>query len=188
MTDEEVIKQLEKYAKAVARRVLQRFKRANDDFRHEEITQSLLLEGWKVWKDTGNDGLARHRISTRATNETQKLADELGEWKTVTDIRPRAGPTAQAESADAHEKYDAAMVDPGYRRISVGQVGRQSPEEDKMVQEYLNGLPEDERKIAMARAAEMDIEEISEVTGLSRSTVQRKLRAMRKELKNDDAE
>ena len=72
-----VIKKLERYAKAIAHNILQKFNLAHDRDWQEDISQSLLLEGWKVWRDTGNEGLARHRMSSRANNEKEKLFNTL---------------------------------------------------------------------------------------------------------------
>ncbi|MBN2583970.1 MAG: sigma-70 family RNA polymerase sigma factor [Planctomycetes bacterium] len=181
-TEAQVVERLEKYAKAVARKVLLKVDKGKDDFRRDDIAQSLLLAGWQVWKDTGDEGLAHARMGSRAKNELNKLVRELGRWQTLSDTGPPAGPTGQSSTADSHERYDAEWAEPGYRRISVGPEVRTSPLENMVVREYLEGLPEDERKIAECRAAEMTAEETVETTGLSRSTVQRKLRGMRKEL------
>lgn len=184
-TETQVVERLEKYAKAVARKVLLKVDKGPDDFRRDDIAQSLLLAGWQVWKDTGEVKLAMKRMSSRAKNELNKLVRELGRWQTLSDTGPPAGPTGQSSTADAHEQYDAKWAEPGYRRISVGPEVRTSPLEDMAVREYLEGLPEDERKIVECRAAEMTIEETVETTGLSRSTVQRKLRALREEHTNE---
>ncbi len=62
MADEQaVIKRMEQYAKAAARKVLQKFGLGQDEFRHEDITQMLFLAGWKVWKDTCDWEKARRR-------------------------------------------------------------------------------------------------------------------------------
>ncbi len=45
MENEEVIKRLERYAKATARKCLAKFDLEHDDAWHEDITQSLLLGG-----------------------------------------------------------------------------------------------------------------------------------------------
>ena len=52
MADEQaVIKRMEQYAKAAARKVLQKFGLGQDENRHEDISQTLFLAGWEVWRD-----------------------------------------------------------------------------------------------------------------------------------------
>lgn len=47
MADEQaVIKRMEQYAKAAARKVLQKFGLGQDEDRHEDISQTLFLAGW----------------------------------------------------------------------------------------------------------------------------------------------
>lgn len=88
MTDDAAaIKRLKRYALGVPRKLLRRYDLAHDEARHEDITQSLLLEGWKVWRDTGDEGLAKHRMSSRANNEEQRLAGEL-RLRPVTSLGP----------------------------------------------------------------------------------------------------
>jgi len=66
--DLEANKQLERYARAIARNLLQRYNLAHDGAWHEDITQSLLLAGCQVWRDTGDEAKAQHRMSSRAKN------------------------------------------------------------------------------------------------------------------------
>ena len=70
MADEQaVIKRMEQYAKAAARKVLQKFGLGQDEARHEDISQTLFLAGWEVWRDTGEWEKASHRMSDRAALE-----------------------------------------------------------------------------------------------------------------------
>ncbi|HOI56049.1 MAG TPA: hypothetical protein PLP01_12425, partial [Phycisphaerae bacterium] len=82
---EQVVERLEKYGQAIAWKLLNSRDQGFDSHWKEEITQSLLLEGWKVWKDTGNEGLAKHRMRTRAANEFKKLL------RTLKQPRPETG-------------------------------------------------------------------------------------------------
>jgi hypothetical protein len=63
---------LDRYAKACARNILRRFDVGHDWHRSEDIAQVLFLAGWQVWKVKGDEGLAKHRISSRAKNEAQR--------------------------------------------------------------------------------------------------------------------
>ena len=63
-------------------------------------------------------------------------------------------------------------------------VARASPVEDAEVKEYLGGLPEQRLRIARMRMASVTIPQIAKELGISESTVERELAAMRKELKD----
>jgi hypothetical protein len=76
----EVLDRLDRYAKACARNNLRKFDLGHDWHRSEDMAQVLFLAGWQVWKARGDEGLAKHRISSRAKNEAE---------------RPRAGPGFQ---------------------------------------------------------------------------------------------
>ena len=71
--DNQAIGRLERYAQTIARKLLHKYGLGHDDAWHEDITQTLLLAGWQVLRDTGDEGKARHRMSSRAANEEQKL-------------------------------------------------------------------------------------------------------------------
>jgi len=57
--NKEAIKRLERHAQAIARKLLWKYDLGHDDAWHEDITQSLLLAGWQVWRDTGDERLPR---------------------------------------------------------------------------------------------------------------------------------
>ena len=75
--DNQTIERLERYAQAIARKLLQKYGLGHDDAWHEDITQTLLLAGWQVLRDTGDEGKAPHRMSSRAKNEAEKLGRDL---------------------------------------------------------------------------------------------------------------
>ena len=65
--EQAVIKRMEQYAKAAARKMLQKYGLGQDQDRHEDISQTLILAGWEVWRNTGEWAKARHRMVDRAT-------------------------------------------------------------------------------------------------------------------------
>jgi len=171
--DNEVLGRLDRYAKAVARNILLKFNLAHDVHRAEDIAQNLLIAGSLVWREKRDEGLARHRISTRAVNETKKLAVELRQPQPL---------ARQADSGDdgREEKPPDVTDGQGGGWISDCPAPRSSPLEDMIVREYLDGLPERQRRIAECRMADMQVKEIAQVLGVSPSTVERELVAMQK--------
>jgi hypothetical protein len=57
--DDEVVvdacRRLDAFGRAIARKILRKFDLEFDSHRIEDIGQSLLWEGYKVWRDTGGD-------------------------------------------------------------------------------------------------------------------------------------
>jgi hypothetical protein len=95
----EVLDRLDRYAKACARNILRKFDLGHDWHRSEDIAQVLFLAGWQVWKAKGDEGLAKHRISSRAKNEAERLRAELkNEPQPVPDL-----PTATSGERDGME-------------------------------------------------------------------------------------
>lgn len=176
--DNEVLERLDRYAKAVARNILLKFNLAHDGHRGEDIAQNLLIAGSLVWRSERNEGLARHRISTRAVNETKKLA---------VDLRQPQPLARQANSmTDGGEESSPDVTDgQGGGWISDCPASRSSPLEDMIVREYLDGLPERQRRIAECRMADMTVKEIAQVLGVSASTVERELVAMQKGFRHE---
>jgi len=88
----EVLDRLDRYAKACARNILCKFDLGHDWYRSEDIAQVLFLAGWQVWKAKGDEGLAKHRISSRAKNEAERLRAELkNEPQPVPDLPTASG-------------------------------------------------------------------------------------------------
>jgi len=73
----ELLDRLDRYAKACARNSLRKFDLGHDWHRSEDIAQVLFPAGWQVCKARGDEGLAKHRISSRAKNEAERLRAEL---------------------------------------------------------------------------------------------------------------
>jgi len=183
----DAVNRLQRYAQGIARKILFAFDLEHDDAWHEDISQTLLLEGWKVWRDTGDEGKARHRMSSRAKDEKEKLYTTLTEQP-----RPVSGlgmddPTAgHREGAGQTERYHADAGEMRYSRMRP--TSRASLEEDMDVQALLDRLPERTRQIVEMRMATMTVPEIAKKLQISKTTVERELAQLRKDLKNDDAE
>lgn len=179
--NKDVLERLDRYAKAIARRILRQFDLEHDRHRGEDIAQNLFLAGWQVWKSTGNEGLAKHRMSSRANNEIDRLTVELKQPQPVTSVLPPAGPAC---GCDATEAYHSVLADLPYRRLRVG-ASRSSPLEDLIFKEYLEGLPERQRRIVECRLANMTVKEISQTLGVSTSTIERELALLQKGLRRE---
>jgi len=99
--EQQVVERLRRYAYATARNVLRRQGLERHEFRLDDIAQTLLLAGWQVWRDTEDVGLAKHRISTRAKNEAEKLDRELRQPRPLSSLRPvRTGEDEQVSPAE----------------------------------------------------------------------------------------
>jgi hypothetical protein len=179
-----VAKRLEKYGMAIARRVLRKFDLEFDTHWQEDIGQSLLLEGWKVWRDTGgNEGLARHRMRTRAKTEVKKL------FRTLKQPRPNSAftPPAVDGTWDWSEDAEAAPLETTerpFRRLSIAPDVKSDVLDQVAAKDYFAHLPEPRRKVARCRAAGMSVEEMVEETGLNRRAVERELQELKGELED----
>lgn len=174
MVDEtEVLERLDRYAKAVARNILLKFNLAHDIHRGEDIAQELLIAGAVVWRETQDVALAKHRISSRAVNETKKLAVQLRQPQPL---------ARQADSdGDGREESSPDVTDgAGGGWISDCPPSRSSPLEDMIVRERLDGMPERQGLIVGHRMAGLEFREIAEALGISLSTVEREMAALKK--------
>jgi len=187
MTEEsEAIKRLERYAQAIARKLLWKYDLGHDDARHEDITQSLLLAGWQAWRDTGDEAKARHRMSSRAVNEEKKLNRELRQPRPVGSLGPPPA-SREREGTDETERYHTRREDV-FSRVAVSSIVRSNPLEDKVIQEYLDDLPERRRQVLQMQMAMMTVPEIATKLGVSTRTVERELAEIRKDNENEHAE
>ena len=153
--DNTVLAELDRYAKGIAHRILLKFNLAHDIHRGEDIAQNLLIAGADVWRKKRDVALAKHRMSSRGNNQARKLFKEL-------DRQPQ--PLArQADSGDdgREESFPDVTDGRGGGWISDCPPSRASPLEDMMVREYLDGLPERQRRIAECRMADMGVKEIA---------------------------
>jgi DNA-directed RNA polymerase specialized sigma24 family protein len=184
--DKEVLDRLDRYAKAIARNILAKFDLEHDRHRVEDIAQNLFLAGWQVWKAKGNEGLAKHRMSDRAKNQTEKLAVELQQPQPVSGLpMPTDG---GRDDVDVTEAYHAESSDMPYRRLRVEGLSRASPLEDQIVQDYLERLTERQRRMVECRMAQMTVREISQTLGVSTSTIERELTLLQKGFHRDQGD
>lgn len=186
--DKEVLDRLDRYAKAIARNILCKFDLEYAHDRAEDIAQNLYIAGWLVWKDTGNEGLAKHRMSDRGKNAIQKLATELKNEPQPVRHLPAATSGDEREGVDPTEAYHAESPGSPHRPVRVSSLSRASPIEDMIVQEYLDGLTERQRRIVECRFAQMTVKEIAETLGVSTSTVERELALLQKGFHSDQGE
>lgn len=183
--DKDVLDRLERYAKAIARRLLQRYDLAHDHGRHEDISQLLFLDGYLDWQKTGDEGLAKHRMSSRAINAEENLRRELAQPQPLSSLNLPSS-SGSGDDTDSTERYHADSTEMPFRHMRWDHISRASPLEDIVVREYLNGLPERQRRILQCRAALMTVSEIANELGISERTVDRELKALRKDHHDDD--
>jgi RNA polymerase sigma factor (sigma-70 family) len=186
--DKEVLDRLDCYAKAIARNLLLKFDSAHDRHRAEDIAQNLFLAGWQVWKAKGNEGLAKHRMSDRAKDEAERLANELKNEPQPLRYLPTAGSDDERDDVDATEAYHVESASSPHRPVGVSALSRASPVEDMIVQEYLEGLTERQRRIVECRMAQMTVKEISQTLGVSTSTIERELTLLQKGFHRDQGD
>jgi len=167
MTDRpEVTEDLYRTALAIAREIAAKNGRRRDEHLIEDMAQSLFLDGWQVWRDEGEVGLAKHRMRSRQNNLIKDLR------------RERKAPRAGSQLSE-REQRTAVPV----RAMGMDPDSHTTPEGVKLVKEQLQRMPEQRRKIAQLRMAAMTNEEIAKELGISKRMVEREITALRKELK-----
>lgn len=147
----------------------------------EDATQDLFLAGWQVWQDEEDVGLAKHRMSDRAKNLLRDFQSEQDhEPKAATEQRKPGvyGRWDENSDEDAVQRFDTAD------RTSL----RGDPDQDAMVNEFLDQLTERQRRIVLLRMAGFESDEIARELGIGLRTVERELQTLRKDFPNDDAE
>ena len=172
--DNEILERLDRYAKGIAHRILLKFNLAHDIHRGEDIAQELLIAGANVWHKTRDVALAKHRMSSRGNNEARNLFKEL-------ERQPQ--PLARLADSDGDDREESSpdVTDgQGGGWISNCEASRSSPIEDMIVRERLEGMPERHRRIVAHRMAGLEFGEIAEALGISLSTVEREMAAIRK--------
>jgi len=180
MVDEnEVLERLDRYAKGIAHRILLKFNLASDIHRGEDIAQVLLIAGATVWRKTRDVALAKNRMSSRGNNAARNLFREL-------ERQPQPLPR-RTDSCDDGREENFPDVTGGQdgEWISDCAVSRSSPLEDMIVREYLDSLPERQRRIVEHRMAGLEFKEIAEALGISLSTVEREMAALRKGFRHE---
>lgn len=195
--DRDVTQRMERYAKAAARKVLLKFDLGQDESRHEEISQTLFLAGWEVWRDTGDWDKARHRMSDRAKNEAKSLRRYLkGEQFDERQLDPAV--EDWDEQVGAGDAQLPALTLHASAPKSVRVVVRSSVEEDQRIQEYLDTLTDLQRRIVELMLVPMDKpgskkglteQQMAKELGIPLRTLQRekeRIRQHRKEFDLDD--
>lgn len=169
------VKEMAPYARAIARKLLERQGLPIDD-EEEEIANTLLLAGRKVWKETGDMGLAKHRMSDRAKNEAKRLGRVRKQPRALGLLqrRKRQG----NDDTDATEAYHAERT-LRYRRFRRGPASRNRPLDNMIVQEFIDRLPEQRRRVCQCRLAAMTIKEIAHELNISEKTVEREIAALK---------
>ena len=177
--DNEVLEQLDRYAKGIAHRILLKFNLGHDRHRGEDIAQELLIAGSNVWREKRDVALAKHRMSSRGNNEARNLFKEL-------DRQPQPLARQADSSDDGREESSPDVTDgQGGGWISECAVSRSSPLEDMILRERLDGMPERQRRIVEHRMAGLEFGEIAEALGISLSTVEREMAALRKGFRHE---
>ena len=171
--DNDVLERLDSYAKGIAHRILLNFELAHDRHRAEDIAQELLIAGADVWREKRNEEFAKHRMSSRGVNETERLARELRQPQPLASLADAGADGSEGPCPDVTDTK-------GVRWITDCPASRASPIEDMLVREYLDGLPERQRRILQHRLAGMEFGEIAEALGTSLSTVEREMAALKK--------
>lgn len=168
----EAFTRIEKYAKAVARKVLRLFDLHKDENEHEEVSQTLFLAGWQVWRDTQNVEYALHRISSRGKNEKKKLHKRLkvkllGE---MDDPKPWFGCDDDVDETEReHTELDPT---PDLRR---GVAVRTDPDDAVVIQERIARLTPRQKDIWVRLVERKSQQQIAEELGVSLRTVEREI-------------
>ena len=147
----------------------------------EDAIQDLFLAGWQVWQDEEDVGLAKNRMRDRAKNLLRDFQAELTHEPKASSEHPKPGVYGrwdEERDEDRVERWNPAD------RTSL----RGDPDQEAMVNEYLDGLTERQRRIVLLKMAGYEIEEIASELGIGKRTVDRELETLRKEYPHDDAE
>ncbi len=160
MNDEtQVAEELYAFARAI---VAKRTRRRGGRHWQEDAAQELVLAGWQVYRDTGNIGLAKHRMTDRLKNLLRDADSEQ-------EHEPKPESAFQEPSGE----------EPGLLEAAAGN-RRDDPVETAIVREYLAKLPERRRRVVQLRMAGYSAQEIADQLGVSLRTVERELELARK--------
>ena len=98
------------------------------------------------------------------------------------------GSGGSREGTDATEAYHVESASSPHRPVGMSAWSRSSPLEDMIVQEYLDGLTDRQRRIVECRMAAMNVKEIASTLGVSPSTVERELAHLKKGFHRDQGD
>ena len=167
------------FAQMLVRKMKKRYQLEWDVHRREDAEQTLFLWGWQVYRDTGDVGLAKHRMRTRTANLLRDYQAEL-------DHEPKAEsrqlkPTPIDGSGRCWDENAVRDREASSRYVRMGT----DPAEIAAFNDYMNSLPPRRRQIVGLRLAGYEDAEIAKEVGVSLRTVEREFANLRKELKHD---
>ena len=131
--------------------------------RREDAQNDLFVAGWEVWRETGNLGFARNRISSRAVNlHRDFMAESQHEPKCESSFpKPEAGQPSLVEAKRAYTS---------------------DPLKAAIWKEAEKRLTERQQQIGLYRSAGRSHQEIADEMGVPLRTIQREWSRIKKEL------
>lgn len=133
----------------------------------KDAIQDLFLAGWDDWKTTGDLGLAKNRMVSRRANLIRDRAAQTERQKKTQPLGNPAGTVSR-------------MTD----RARAGD----NLEQEVQVNEFLDRLPEQTRRIVQFRLAGMTNSEIASELSIPLRSVERTLQTLREEMKHGNAQ
>lgn len=134
------------FAEALVRKMKVRHQLQWSEHRVEYAIQDLYLAGWQVWQDEEDVGLAKNRMRDRAKNLLRDFQAKRTHEPKASSEHPKPGVYGrwdEERDEDRVERWNPAD------RISL--LG--DPDQEAMVNEYLDGLTERQRRIILLRTA-----------------------------------
>lgn len=169
------------FAEALVRKLKARHQLQWSEHRMEDAIQDLFLAGWQVWQDEEDVGLAKNRMRDRAKNLLRDFQSELTHEPKASSEQPKPGVYGRWDEEKGEDRVE--RWNPADRNSLRG-----DPDQEAMVNEYLDGLTERQRRIVLLRTAGYEIDEIASELGIGKRTVDRELQNLREEFPHDDAE
>lgn len=165
---------LVQFAKALILKAIHKHNLEWDEYCIEDAVQELFLQGWKVWCDKKNVGLAKNRMVDRRKNVLRDYVSEMKhEPKPESEFEPIAIPSLEEGKKDREDWLE--------QRADI----RGSPAEELGVRDYVDHLPQRRRDICRYRMAGYTNKEIAQEMGINERTVQRELVVIREDCKNE---
>ncbi len=170
------------FARALVRKLVNRYQLTWDSHRKEDAEQDLFLAGWQVWQETQDIGLAKNRMASRKYN---LLRDSSTEKKHEPKLLSAVQRKQKKEAIQGQFEARDFAAELGFETATDRASQRGDPVEELIVQAYLNRLTERQRDIVLLRMAGNKDSEIAEQLGISLRTVERELAHLRKERTNE---
>ena len=167
--DNQAAKELEEFAETLVWRLVRRYGLNWGSHRREDVQYDLFVAGWEDWRETGNLGFARQRMSSRSVNV---IRDESSRRQREPMLDVDRRPSDDEESSGV-DRYGSYVDDPAKAMIEAEEIDR-----------LTRRLTDRQRRILRFRYAGLTHAQISEEMGVPVRTIQREWSRIQKEMEN----